>query len=122
MNTQSKPYIASNLFIRLMMTMLTLLFVSSTTFAHGPKGHDGVEFTAMQAVKKSIELFDRLIASGKLEEDWETGLQRIETSERNTGKGKELVVKFTRAKNQPQAVYIFFTEKGDYNGSNFTGE
>lgn len=119
---QIKQYIASNLLIRLMMTMLTLLFFSSTTLAHGPKGHGGVEFTAMQAVKKGVELFDRLIASGKLEEDWETGLKRIETFERNTGKGKELVVKFTRAKHQPKSVYIFFTEKGDYNGSNFTGE
>jgi hypothetical protein len=122
MNIPPKPYNISKRFGRLIVTVLILFFVVSTTFAHGPKGHDSVEFTAMQAVKKAIEMFDRLIAAGKLEEDWETGLQRIEMSERNTGKGKELVVKFTRAKNQPQAVYIFFTEKGDYNGSNFTGE
>ena len=117
-----KPYNVSRPFSCLIVAVLILFLIVSTTFAHGPKGHDGVEFTAMQAVKKSIELFDRLIASGKLEEDWETGLKRIEMSERSTGKGKELVVKFTRSKNQPQTVYIFFTEKGDYNGSNFTGD
>ena len=122
MNISPKPYNVSKPFSCLLVTVFILFLVVSTTFAHGSKGHSGVEFTAVQAVKKAIELFDRLIASGKLEEDWETGLKRIEMSERSTGKGKELVVKFTRSKNQPQTVYIFFTEKGDYNGSNFTGD
>jgi hypothetical protein len=122
MNLPPKLYNVSRPFNPLLVVVLILFFIASTAFAHGPKGHDSVEFTTTQAAKKGIELFDRLIASGKLEENWETGLQRIEMSERSTGKGKELIVKFTRVKNKPQSVYIFFTEKGDYNGSNFTGE
>jgi hypothetical protein len=122
MHSSSKPHKISKPFGLLLGAVLILFLSVSTAFAHGPKGHGGVEFTAMQAAKKGIELFDRLIVSGKLEEDWETGLQEIEMSERSTGKGKELVVKFTRVKNLPRSVYIFFTEKGDYNGSNFTGD
>jgi hypothetical protein len=89
--------------------------------AHGPKGHSGIEFTALQAAKKGIELYDKLLASGKIEESWETNLTNIEVFSRQTRGKKELVVKFSRSKGVPQSVYIFFTEKGDYNGSNFTG-
>ncbi len=89
MNISPKPYNVSKPFSCLLVTVFILFLVVSTTFAHGPKGHSGVEFTAVQAVKKAIELFDRLIASGKLEEGWETGLKKIEMSERSTGKGKE---------------------------------
>ena len=121
MNTQSKPDMASNLLIGLMLTMLTLLFVSSTTFAHGPKGHGGVEFTAMEAVEKGLTLYDRLIDSGKLEEAWETGLKNVEVFQNQKEERVEFIVKFSRSKGEPQSVYIFFNEKGDYTGSNFTG-
>ncbi len=121
MNTQSKPYIASNLFIRLTMTMLTLLLISSTSFAHGPKGHSNVDFTSMKAVQKGLTLYDRLIDSGKLEEAWETGLKNVEVFQKQKEERIDFIVKFSRSKGEPRSVYIFFNEKGDYTGSNFTG-
>jgi hypothetical protein len=62
------------------------------------------------------------VASGKLKAPWETDLKNIEVfSRQNSSQNRDLVVKFSRSKGDPQSVYIFFTEKGDYSGSNFTG-
>jgi hypothetical protein len=97
-------------------------FSVSPVSAHGPKGHGGTEFTALEAVKKGVDLYDRLVASGKLNEPWETDLTNIEVFPRHKGKKNEIVVKFSRSKGEPHSVYIFFTEKGDYSGSNFTGK
>ena len=77
--------------------------------------------TPLQAVKKGSIMYDKLIASGKLDASWETGLETISVYWRDTGK-KEIVVKFSRSTSEPKSVYIFFTEKGDYSGSNFTGK
>ena len=105
--------------LSIMAVIMLLLFVS-LTLAHGPKGHtDG--FTPLQAVKKGSMMYDKLIASGKLDASWETGLETINVYRRDTGK-KEVVVKFSRSTGEPKSVYIFFTEKGDYSGSNFTGK
>ena len=59
--------------------------------------------------------------SGKLEETWETELANIEVFQTRKEKQIEYVVKFSRGKGTPRSVYIFFNEKGDYTGSNFTG-
>ena len=108
-------------FRALILFLWMILMSVSMASAHGPKGHSGVEFTALQAVKKGIELYDKLVASGKLKEPWETDLKNIEVFPRQSGKKREIVVKFSRSKGEPLSVYIFFTEKGDYSGSNFTG-
>ena len=105
----------------IMITSFLLLFVS-TTVAHGPKGHGDMEFTALQAAKKGIALYDRLVASGKLEESWETDLANIEVFSRQSDQKIEYVVKFSRSQREPPSVYIFFDEKGEYTGSNFTGD
>jgi hypothetical protein len=118
MNTQLKPLRSSTRFI---FMILTLFLIVSTAFAHGPKGHGSSEFTALQAVKKGIALYDQLVASAKLDEDWETNLINIKVSTRKKGKASEFVVEFSLSKDEPKAVYIFFTEKGKYSGSNFTG-
>jgi len=81
-----------------------------------------MEFTALQAAKKGIVLYDRLVESGKLEESWETDLANIEVFSRQREKKMEYVVKFSRRKGNPLSVYIFFDEKGEYTGSNFTGD
>ena len=104
------------------ITALFVLLNASMLFAHGPKGHEGSGFTALQAAKKGIALYDRLVESGKLEESWETDLKDIKLSLRQRANNQEIVVKFTRSKGDPQTVYIFFNEKGAYNGSNFTGD
>jgi hypothetical protein len=91
-------------------------------FGHGPKGHEGMKFTALMAAKKGVELYDRLVTSGKLDESWETKLTDISVLIRNSNNEKEIIVQFKRSNGNPKSLYIFFTEKGEYNGSNFTGE
>jgi len=113
---------ASKYFFTLVIFLLIFHLSVPLALAHGPKGHGGMEFTALQAAKKGIELYDKLVASGKIEESWETGLNNIEVFPRQNGKKREIVVKFSRNAGKPQSVYIFFTEKGDYSGSNFTGK
>jgi hypothetical protein len=93
-----------------------------STFAHGPKGHSGQSFTALEAAKKGITLYDKLVAGGKLEESWETGLIGIKVFPRSEANKNEFVVQFDRGQGEPRSVYIFFDEKGAYSGSNFTGE
>jgi hypothetical protein len=121
MHNHLKSKNAYKYFFTLIVPLLMFLLSVSLVSAHGPKGHGGDEFTALQAAKKGIELYDKLVASGKLEESWETNLTNIEVFSRQSGEKRELVVKLSRSKGEPLSVYIFFTEKGDYSGSNFTG-
>ena len=112
-------------FIRLASSILLFLVVLmgvSLVSAHGPKGHGDTEFTALKAAKKGIELYDKLVASGKIEKSWEIDLENIKVFPHQNGNKQELIVKFSRSKGEPQSLYIFFTEKGEYNGSNFTGK
>ena len=109
----------------LSMTIFLLMFLFSTSalvFAHGGKAHEMGEFTHLAALKKATELYDKLIASQKLDTDWETGLERVEVSHRQKGNDTEVVVSFHRAEGDPKSVFIFFTLQGEYAGSNFTGE
>ena len=109
--------------IRIILLMLSILLLPAlTTLAHGPKGHEDMEFTALNAAKKGIALYDRLVASGKLANPWETDLADIQVLKRKNGPKNEFIVKFNRSKEEPISVYIFFSEKGEYNGSNFTGQ
>lgn len=101
-------------------TVIMILSLVPLLFAHGPKGHTQ-EFTALQATKKAAMMYDKLVATGKLNASWETDLEAINVYRRDTGK-PEIVVKFTRNQGDPRSVYIFFTEKGDYSGSNFSGK
>ena len=112
-------------FIRLASSILLFLVVLmgvSLVSAHGPKGHGDTEFTALEAAKKGIELYDNLVASGKIEKSWEMDLENIKVFPHQIGNKQELIVKFSRSNSEPQSLYIFFTEKGEYNGSNFTGK
>ncbi len=81
----------SELIIKKLMIIATLLLwisVSSTpVFSHGGK-HTADEFTHLQALQKATELYDRLIASGKLDQSWETTLVRVEVSNRQKGNKK----------------------------------
>lgn len=106
--------------IRVLILVLFILAYGSLLFAHGPKGHTEA-FTSLAAAKKATMMYDKLVATGKLDESWETTLATIEVYQRNAGQ-QEIVVKFSRANGEPRAVYIFFTDKGKYNGSNFTGK
>ena len=90
-------------------------------YAHGGKDHGGIEFTALQALQKSTQLYDKLITSGKLPETWETGLEAVQITTRKTGDVQEYVIQYRRADGDPKQVYFFFNQKGEYTGSNFTG-
>lgn len=102
--------------------LLILMFSAAVVFAHGGKTHDMGEFTHLSALKKATELYDKLIDSQKLDAAWETGLERVEVSHRQKENDTEVVVAFHRNEGNPKTVFIFFTPKGDYAGSNFTGE
>ena len=91
-------------------------------FSHGGKTHGGEMFSAFQAVQKATQLYDRLIASGKLPEAWETELKSIHIDIRKSTDKREYVVQFQRAEGDPDSVYFFFDQEGEYAGSNFTGK
>ncbi|NNK85645.1 MAG: hypothetical protein HKO91_08860 [Desulfobacterales bacterium] len=93
-----------------------------SAYAHGGKTHTEQAFTSLQALQKATELYDRLIASGKLSEVWETGLKRIYISTRDNGGQPEFVVQFESANENPNSVYFFFNQEGAYSGSNFSGK
>jgi hypothetical protein len=63
-----------------------------------------------------------LIVSGKLTEDWETGLKRVTIDIRKSKDKREYVVNFEKSKGEPNSVYFFFDKEGQYSGSNFTGK
>jgi hypothetical protein len=111
------------------MNILVFVLVVSFTFivtnparSHGGKTHAEDTFTTFQAVQKATVLYDRLIASGKLPEIWETGLKAIIISTQNTGNSRETVVQFETINENPSSVYFFFSQDGAYSGSNFSGE
>ena len=89
--------------------------------AHGGKTHSEA-FTALQALQKATELFDKLVVSGKLEESWETALEKVEVAVRDHQDAREYRVAFHRGLGDPTAVYIFLNAKGEYSGSNFDGK
>ena len=108
--------------IHALMVFLWIVVSASAVWGHGPEGHRNASFTAFEAAKKGLQLYDRLLESGKLAESWETGLTDIKVFTRDNNKKKEIVVQFVRTMGEPRSVYIFFSEKGEYSGSNFTGE
>ncbi len=101
---------------------VAVIALSLPALGHGPKGHGGTAFTSLQAAKKGIMLYDKLVAGGKLPESWETDLDDIKVFSRSKNDKKEIVVQFNRLKGDPRSVYIFFDETGEYSGSNFSGE
>ena len=102
--------------------VMLILASALPAWGHGGKTHDGSGFSSFQAIQKATELYDRLIKMEKLEEEWETDLTAIDVSTRGASGAHEYVVRFTRSKGDPVSVYFFFDQKGEYAGSNFTGE
>ena len=90
--------------------------------SHGGKTHAGESFTAFQALQKATQLYDRLITSGKLPEEWETRLKTVNIAARISAEKREYVIQFQKTEGNPTSVYFFFNQKGEYSGSNFTGK
>ena len=117
-----KKYFSIKVIVLITVFSACLLTGAAPLFGHGGKDHGGTGFSAFQAVQKATQLYDRLITSGKLPEAWETGLVSINVRDRRSGDKREYVVRFQRAEGDPGSVYFFFDAKGEYSGSNFTGE
>jgi hypothetical protein len=66
--------------------------VTLSAYGHGGKTNGGEAFTAFQVLEKSSKLYDRLIVSGKLTEDLETGLKRVMIDIRNSDHKREYLV------------------------------
>lgn len=90
--------------------------------SHGGKTHTAISISALEAIQKATQLYDRLIVSGKLPEDWETSLSSIHVTVRGAENSPETVVQFKRSGGDPDRVYFFFDRQGEYSGSNFSGE
>lgn len=105
-----------------LVLVTAIVLVASPAFGHGGREHAAGSFTSFQALQKATKLYDRLITSGKLGENWETDLLQVEISSRQNNGSKEFVVSFKRANGDPLAVYFFFSHDGKYAGSNFTGK
>lgn len=102
---------------------LSLAFTVVAVYAHGGKNHGpGGEFTNLEALKKATELYDKLVTTNKLEVNWETTVDKVQITERRKGADMEKVVAFSRTAGDPKTVYVFFTSRGEYAGSNFTGQ
>ena len=121
-----KSKFGHRLIIQMVWVITATIFLSiggkTPIHAHGPKGHQGISFTALAAAKKGLDLYDKLVANGKLEESWETTLSDIKVHEQNQSGKREFKVQFDRSSGNPRSVFIFFDKDGNYTGSNFTGE
>jgi hypothetical protein len=105
------------------LAFLITVLAGEGVFAHGGKSHgSGGEFTNLEALKKATELYDKLVASEKLDAGWETTVEKVQIAERRKGTEVEKVVSFSRRAGEPKTVYIFFKSSGEYAGSNFTGQ
>lgn len=103
-----------------MAALLAVIISAAVAFGHGGKHSN--KFTQLKALQNATVLYDKLIAAGKLDQSWETGLQNVAISNRSHAGKDEIVVAFQRKEGDPMRVYIFFTTDGKYAGSNFTGE
>lgn len=105
----------------LLMALLLLLGFQRTANAHGGKAHTEKGIAAFEALQAAMNLYDRLLAHGKLDESWETGLVQVKiTSPDPDGEGV-YTIEFRRSSGDPESVYFFLSPAGEYVGSNFTG-
>ena len=99
-----------------------LTLSSGWAWAHGGKTHAEQQFTALAALQKGVELYNRLLAAGKLDVSWEAELAQATVSKRKRNGKMEWQVAFSRQKGDPRTVFFFLDETGRYTASNFGGE
>ena len=110
-----------NNYVAVGLLLIVFLISASLAYSHGGR-HTPGEFTHLQALKKATELYDKLIEKRKLDQSWENKLSQVGVFKRGTDDKYEIVVSFARTEGDPKTVYIFFDTRGNYVGSNFTGE
>ena len=102
-----------------LLIILLMMASSRPVSAHGGKSHN--KFTTLQALQKSTDLYNKLVDSGKLDETWEMDLSQVAITPPGLSGNKDFIVRYSRNSGEPQTVYFFLTEDGQYAGSNFTG-
>ena len=81
----------TNKLVIISIILISLLISTIPVFGHGGK-HAADEFTHLQALQKATEMYDRLIANGKLDQSWETKLIRVNVSNRMKAEKKEIIL------------------------------
>ncbi len=109
-------------FIVVLTILIITLGFNSQVFSHGGKNHAENEFTSFSALNMAVTLYGQLLMKNKLMETWETDLVKINISTRVNDGENEFVVSFEKASGDPNKVFIFYDAKGNYTGSNFTGD
>lgn len=122
MKHQSMDYHQGATQILILIVVGVLLISIGSSFGHGGKTHAGAAFSSFEAVQKAVNLYNRLIVSKKLPEEWETMLESIHVTTRGPENSRETIVQFKRSNGNPDSVFFFFNDQGDYSGSNFSGE
>ncbi len=110
------------IFVSLLFLTVAFGTPENNVFAHGGKNHGGSKVTPFSVVQKASGLYEKLISAGKLDDSWETNLQSVTVYPQQRGDKMEWVVKFLRSTGDPEAVHIFFSNSGEYTGSNHTGK
>ena len=105
----------------LLPALLLLLGLQTTAKAHGGKAHTEKGIAAFEALQTAMNLYDRLLAHGKLDESWETGLVHVEIMPPDPDGEGVYTIEFQRSSGDPESVYFFLSPTGGYAGSNFTG-
>lgn len=104
------------------ITFLLLVLLTASIqngWTHGGKTH--TEFTTLQALQKTTDLYNQLIEKGKLDESWETGLVQVVIKPPGAAGNTDFIVQFSKKEGDPKTVFFFLTDEGQYAGSNYTG-
>lgn len=105
----------------LLIGLVVLFGFHATAKAHGGKTHTDKGIAAFEALQVAMNLYDRLLTHGKLDQSWETDLVRVEITPSDPDGDGGYTIHFQRSSGDPGSVYFFLTLTGEYAGSNFTG-
>lgn len=99
--------------------------MAGTGHEHGPGGsHTSGPITSETAIKRAEKQLQTLVTKGKLEKSW-ASVKSTGATQKDFGKGPEWIVSFKNDKEadaSKQTLYVFYTLKGSYIASNFTGK
>lgn len=115
------PHRGISLFSGFLLILAVVMGSHNFAYGHGGKTHKDAGIAAFEALQTAMDLYDRLLAHGKLDESWETGLVRVEITPPDSADNGGYTIHFQRSSGDPSSVYFFLTPAGEYAGSNFTG-
>lgn len=77
--------------------------------------------TPLTAARNGLKAADDMVAQGKLDPGWATGLSSVAVTIRNIKGFSEYVVTLTRSSGSPAEVSIYLNMNGGYSGSSLDG-